>query len=110
PQQAARSLAAAQRHHGGRPRQHAHRGYHSGPKRPASRHHKVGNQVHKETSSYLSSCFLVYYHPMPNIFFLYGNDEFAISRKLKDFESDFSDPTSADMNTARFEARSVSDD
>jgi len=47
---------------------------------------------------------------MPNIFFLYGNDEFAISRRLKDFESDFTDPTSADMNTARLEARSMSED
>jgi DNA polymerase-3 subunit delta len=47
---------------------------------------------------------------MPNIFFLYGNDEFAISRKLKDFESDFTDPTSAEMNTARLDARSVSED
>jgi len=45
-----------------------------------------------------------------NIFFLYGNDEFAISRRLKDFESDFSDPTSAEMNTARLEARSMSED
>ena len=47
---------------------------------------------------------------MPNIFFLYGNDEFAISRRLKEFESDFPDPTSADMNTARFDARSMSED
>ena len=47
---------------------------------------------------------------MPNIFFLFGNDEFAISRRLKEFESDFTDPTSADMNTARLEARSVSED
>jgi DNA polymerase-3 subunit delta len=46
---------------------------------------------------------------MPNLYFLFGNDEFAISRKLKDFESDFTDPTSADMNTARLDARSVSD-
>jgi DNA polymerase-3 subunit delta len=46
---------------------------------------------------------------MPNLFFLFGNDEFAISRRLKDFESDFNDPTSADMNTARLDARSVSD-
>ena len=44
---------------------------------------------------------------MPNIFFLFGNDEFAITRKLKEFESDFTDPTSADMNTARLEARST---
>jgi DNA polymerase-3 subunit delta len=47
---------------------------------------------------------------MPNAFFLYGNDEFAISRKLKEFESDFTDPTSADMNTARLDARSMSED
>ena len=47
---------------------------------------------------------------MPNIYFLYGNDEFAISRRLKDFESDFADPTTADMNTARLEARSMSED
>ncbi|MEP0805812.1 MAG: DNA polymerase III subunit delta [Chloroflexota bacterium] len=47
---------------------------------------------------------------MPNLFFLFGNDEFAISRKLKEFEADFPDPTSADMNTARLDARSVSED
>jgi len=46
---------------------------------------------------------------MPNIYFLFGNDEFAIARKLKEFESDFADPTSADMNTARLEARSMSE-
>jgi DNA polymerase-3 subunit delta len=46
---------------------------------------------------------------MPNLFFLFGNDEFAISRRLKDFESDFNDPTSADMNMARLDARSVSE-
>src|SRR5215208_5460792 len=46
---------------------------------------------------------------MSNIHFLYGNDEFAISRRLKDFESDFPDPTSADMNTARLDARSISE-
>lgn len=46
---------------------------------------------------------------MANIHFLYGNDEFAISRKLKDFESDFPDPTSADMNTARLDARTTSE-
>jgi DNA polymerase-3 subunit delta len=47
---------------------------------------------------------------MPNIFYLFGNDEFAISRKLKEFESDFTDRTSADMNTAHLEARSMSED
>ena len=46
---------------------------------------------------------------MPTLYFLFGNDEFAISRKLKDFESDFTDPTSADMNTARLDARSMND-
>jgi DNA polymerase-3 subunit delta len=46
---------------------------------------------------------------MPNIYFLFGNDEFAISRKLKDFDSDFNDSTSADMNTARLDARTASD-
>jgi DNA polymerase III subunit delta len=47
---------------------------------------------------------------VPNLYFLFGNDEFAITRKLKEFESDFTDPASADMNTARLEARSVSED
>jgi DNA polymerase III delta subunit len=47
---------------------------------------------------------------MPNAYFLFGNDEFAITRKLKEFEADFTDPTSADMNTARLEARSMSED
>src|ERR1041384_8417318 len=47
---------------------------------------------------------------MPNVYFLFGNDEFAITRKLKEFEADFSDPTSAEMNTARLEARLMSED
>ena len=47
---------------------------------------------------------------MPNIFILYGNDEFAITRRLKDFESDFTDPTTAGMNTAHLEARTMSED
>ncbi|MBK6791854.1 MAG: hypothetical protein IPG80_04795 [Anaerolineales bacterium] len=46
---------------------------------------------------------------MPTIFLLYGNDEFAITRKLKDFESEFTDPTTADMNTTRLEARSMTE-
>ncbi|HUG35043.1 MAG TPA: DNA polymerase III subunit delta, partial [Anaerolineales bacterium] len=46
---------------------------------------------------------------MPNLYFLFGNDEFAISRKLKDFDSDFTDPTSADMNTARLDARAMNE-
>ncbi|MBI3162798.1 MAG: DNA polymerase III subunit delta [Chloroflexi bacterium] len=47
---------------------------------------------------------------MPNVIFLYGNDEFAIAHKLKEFESDFSDPTTAGMNTAHLEARAMSED
>jgi DNA polymerase-3 subunit delta len=47
---------------------------------------------------------------MSNVTFLYGNDEFAITRRLKDFESDFSDLTTAGMNTAHLEARSMSED
>jgi len=46
---------------------------------------------------------------MSNLHFLFGNDEFAITRRLKDFESDFTDPTSADMNTARLDARTMID-
>ena len=46
---------------------------------------------------------------MPNLYFLFGNDEFAISRKLKEFDSDFTDPTSADMNTARLDVRSTNE-
>jgi len=45
-----------------------------------------------------------------NITFLFGNDEFAISRKLAEFAADFPDATSADMNTARLEARTASED
>jgi DNA polymerase-3 subunit delta len=44
-----------------------------------------------------------------NLYLFFGNDEFAISRRLKDFESDFNDPTSADMNTARLDARSMNE-
>src|SRR5574339_456033 len=46
---------------------------------------------------------------MPNLYFLYGNDEFAITRKLKEFEADFTDPTTADMNTARLDARALNE-
>jgi DNA polymerase-3 subunit delta len=47
---------------------------------------------------------------MPNVYFLYGNDEFAITRHLKEFEADFTDSTSADMNTARLDARTMTED
>ena len=44
-----------------------------------------------------------------NVYFLYGNDEFAISRRLKEFEAIFPDPTSAEMNTAHLEARTMTE-
>ncbi|MCC7117907.1 MAG: DNA polymerase III subunit delta [Anaerolineales bacterium] len=46
---------------------------------------------------------------MPNLFFLHGNDEFAIHRKLKEYEADFADPTTAGMNTARLEAKTMTE-
>jgi DNA polymerase-3 subunit delta len=46
---------------------------------------------------------------MPNIFFLFGNDEFGIARRLKEFAADFPDPTSAEMNTARLDARTMTE-
>ncbi|HUH97845.1 MAG TPA: DNA polymerase III subunit delta [Anaerolineales bacterium] len=45
-----------------------------------------------------------------NILFLYGNDEFAITRRLAEFGSIFSEPSRADMNTARLDARTMSED
>jgi DNA polymerase III subunit delta len=45
-----------------------------------------------------------------NVIFLYGNDEFAIARRLLEFQTIFSDPTTAEMNTARLEARSMRED
>jgi DNA polymerase-3 subunit delta len=47
---------------------------------------------------------------MPNILFLYGNDEFAITRRLAEFGAIFTDPTSAEMNTAHLDARTVGED
>ncbi len=47
---------------------------------------------------------------MPNIIFLYGNDEFAITRRLAEFSSIFTNPTSGGMNTARLDARTMSED
>jgi len=45
-----------------------------------------------------------------NVTFLYGNDEFAIARRLAESGSIFTDSTSADMNTARLEARTMTED
>jgi DNA polymerase-3 subunit delta len=47
---------------------------------------------------------------MPNIIFLFGNDEFAITRRLAEFSAIFTDSSSADMNTARLDARTASED
>lgn len=46
---------------------------------------------------------------MSNVFFLFGNDEFGIARRLKEFTADFPDPTSAEMNTARLDARTMTE-
>jgi DNA polymerase-3 subunit delta len=46
----------------------------------------------------------------PNVIFLYGNDEFAMTLRLGEFGALFGDSSSADMNTARLEARTMSDD
>lgn len=45
-----------------------------------------------------------------NVILLYGNDEFAIRRRLGEFNALFTDPSSAAMNTARLEARTMSED
>ncbi len=47
--------------------------------------------------------------PQHNVVFLYGNDEFAMKRRLAEFASLFTDPSSAEMNTARLEARTMSE-
>jgi DNA polymerase-3 subunit delta len=46
----------------------------------------------------------------PNILLIYGNDEYAINRRLAEFESMFSDPTSASMNLTRLEGSSMTED
>ena len=43
------------------------------------------------------------------ILFFYGNDEFAIRKQVEKFGALFSDPTTAGMNTARLDARTVSE-
>ncbi len=45
-----------------------------------------------------------------NVILLYGNDDFAMHRRLGEFGALFSDPSSAEMNTARLEARTMSED
>jgi DNA polymerase III subunit delta len=45
-----------------------------------------------------------------SVILLYGNDEFAIRRRLSEFDALFTDASSASMNTARLEARTMSED
>ncbi len=44
-----------------------------------------------------------------HIYIFIGNDDYAIRKRVAKFGSIFSDPTSADMNTSRLDARTVSD-
>jgi DNA polymerase-3 subunit delta len=43
----------------------------------------------------------------PHILFFHGNDEFAIRKQVEKFGAMFTDPTTADMNTARLDARNA---
>lgn len=46
----------------------------------------------------------------PHIFFYYGNDEFALRKQAEKFSASmFTDPTTADMNSSRLDARTVSE-
>ncbi|OGO22174.1 MAG: DNA polymerase III subunit delta [Chloroflexi bacterium RBG_16_51_16] len=44
------------------------------------------------------------------IVFLFGNDEYAITRQLKEIESEFASQSAAEMNLARLDGRALSDD
>ncbi len=46
----------------------------------------------------------------PTVTLLYGNDEFAMKRRLEELAAMFTDPSSAEMNTARLDARTMSED
>jgi DNA polymerase III subunit delta len=45
-----------------------------------------------------------------NILFLYGNDEYAISRRVRELRGIFANASEAEMNTAELDARSMTDD
>jgi DNA polymerase-3 subunit delta len=45
-----------------------------------------------------------------NVIFLYGNDEYSISRRLREFASSFSNASEAEMNTAQLNARTLTED
>ncbi|MFH1183803.1 MAG: DNA polymerase III subunit delta [Chloroflexota bacterium] len=44
-----------------------------------------------------------------NILFLYGDDEYAIARRLREFTSIFADASEAQMNTAHLDARTMTE-
>jgi DNA polymerase-3 subunit delta len=46
----------------------------------------------------------------PHLFFLYGNDDFAIANRLKEFQQSFSDANSALMNIARLDGHALNED
>jgi DNA polymerase-3 subunit delta len=45
--------------------------------------------------------------PTPSIYLLHGDDEFAISQQLADFEQKLGDPALADLNTTRLDGRTT---
>jgi DNA polymerase III subunit delta len=45
----------------------------------------------------------------PHIYIFLGNDDYAIRKRVAKFDSIFTDPTSADMNTSHLDARTVSE-
>jgi DNA polymerase III subunit delta len=47
--------------------------------------------------------------PDPNIYVFLGNDEYAIRKRVAKFDSLFSDPTAAGMNTSRLDARATNE-
>lgn len=48
--------------------------------------------------------------PDSNILFLYGNDEYAISRRVQELRQGFANPSEAQMNTAQLDARSMTEE
>lgn len=46
---------------------------------------------------------------MPHIHYYFGNDEYALRQQAKRFDALFSDPTTAEMNTSRLDARAISE-
>ena len=45
----------------------------------------------------------------PNVYFLYGTDEYAITGRVNAFVAEMGDPTTADMNISRLDARAVNE-